>query len=64
MLTMTLNVDVEKATAVEMPAIRKGNDEFAVVHSNPEWYNGTPTHSTPVSDCMQHSTASRSPLLC
>ena len=54
-LIMTPNVDVEKATEVKMPAIvDKENDEFTVVHSNPEWTNGT---CTPVSDCMQHGTA-------
>ena len=52
MLIMTPNVDIEKATEVEMPAIvDKENDEFAVVHANPEWSNVTPTQNTPVSDC-------------
>ena len=51
-LIMTPNVDIEKATEVEMPAIvDKENDEFAVVHANPEWSNVTPTQNTPVSDC-------------
>ena len=36
-LIMTPNIDVEKATEVKMPAIvDKENDEFTVVHSNPE----------------------------
>ena len=51
-LIMTPNVAVEKASKVEMPVIvDKENDEFVVVHVNPERSNGTPTHSTSVSDC-------------
>ena len=60
MLIMTPNVDVEKASEVEMPVIvDQESDEFVVVHVNPERSNGTPTHNTSVSAGLEYSTASR-----
>ena len=57
-LIMTPNVDIDKASEIEMPVIvDKENDE----HFNPEWSNGMPMHSTLTSDC---STARLSDPVC
>ena len=48
-----------------MPAIvDKENDEFVVVHSNPEWSNGTPTHNTLVTTLIAAQLARLADPLC